>query len=274
MIRVNRGREPAFWSAMAATELRRVRAALAAGDVLTEALLGIEYKRARPALRTAQHFKCCYCEHTTQRKHEHVEHFRPKLRARRSTGCHEPGYWWLTWDWSNLLFACKNCNNTKLDRFPLNGDTLGHRGHPLATLQRPPGRERPELIDPGAEDGGAMIQFRRIRMHHKQQWRPFPRSGSVRGHITIHDLSLDRDELIDLYTSWAKMVEGDCKVIRKAIRDCDRVTIRTEWNGLLRRYYHVSRPFTQLSLDVLDHLVPASERQIWKLKMPSKPWRR
>jgi len=275
MIPVRRGPAPRTWAATATGELARVQSALLAGEQLTDQLLGIRYREVRRELRRAQRDKCCYCERKLEAKHEPVEHFRPKLRAMRSNRTRGPGYWWLTWSWQNLLFCCWNCNNNKLDKFPLEGDAVGpHFGHPLRAGHRPPGRERAILIDPAQENAAASLQFLPVMLRRKRQWRPFARAGSLRGDQTIKILGLDRDELIDLYTSWACIIERDLEPLRAAILRGDRPRVREEWNALTRRYYREDQPFTQLSLDVLDHHVPAAERRAWKLAMPKQPWRR
>ena len=275
MIPVRRGPAPRTWTAAAASEQARVQSALLAGEPLTDKLLGIRYREVRGDLRRAQREKCCYCERKLEAKHEPVEHFRPKLSAVRSNRGGVPGYWWLTWSWQNLLFCCWNCNTTKLDQFPLKGDSIHpHFGHPLGAGHPPPGRERAILIDPAEEDGAASLQFLPVSLRRKRQWRPFARAGSRRGDQTIRILGLDRDELIDLYTSWASIIERDLQPMRAAILRGDQLRVREEWSSLTRRYYREDQPFTQLSLDVLAYHVPAAERSTWKLVMPKKPWRR
>ena len=41
-----------------------------------------------------------------------VEHFRPKAgyRQRPEDPLVQPGYYWLAYEWSNLLFCCQLCN--------------------------------------------------------------------------------------------------------------------------------------------------------------------
>ena len=68
------------------------------------------------------HGKCAYCEQVvTGDQHGDVEHYRPKgavTDAENQTvyvvvdGQHRahPGYYWLAYDWKNLLPACIRCN--------------------------------------------------------------------------------------------------------------------------------------------------------------------
>jgi hypothetical protein len=81
------------------------------------------YKRQRDRLLEATNRKCAYCELLLtpgQRKGD-VEHYRPKGRVRGLDGkvvkvwrdgveIDHPGYFWLAYDYLNLLPACIACN--------------------------------------------------------------------------------------------------------------------------------------------------------------------
>ncbi len=82
--------------------------------------------------------KCAYCDvPVLSGQPGDVEHYRPKTQiavyAKRGNRddvkgkpergkpqiVHQPGYWWLAYDWDNWLFACGGCNRTwKIDQFP------------------------------------------------------------------------------------------------------------------------------------------------------------
>jgi hypothetical protein len=75
----------------------------------------------KAALVAAQHKKCCFCESIVGTDGD-VEHFRPKAACRQTSGdaLTRPGYYWLAYDWSNLLLACGPCNQRhKGNLFPL-----------------------------------------------------------------------------------------------------------------------------------------------------------
>jgi len=158
MIRIDRRHEPAVLATERGTELPRVRA-IAITRSPTADDIGTSYKPAAVvrALQDAQHNKCCYCERFVEDKYHDVEHWRPKARADRTHGAIDPGYWWLAWTWSNLLFSCNNCNRPnrdvdgrlvgKGDRFPLAEGSI-----PLVAELAAPGRELPLLLDPAARD--------------------------------------------------------------------------------------------------------------------------
>lgn len=110
-------------------------------------------------LQADQHQKCAYCEtcfvHSSPGD---VEHYRPKAGYRQTaTGrVQGPGYYWLAYDWQNLLFACEDCNRTrKRQLFPLHNDPAGRaRTHHDALAQ-----EAPLLLNPAAVDPAAHLTF-------------------------------------------------------------------------------------------------------------------
>ena len=103
------------------------------------------------ALNHLQKGICCYCEsrynHTT---YGDVEHFRPKkgyMQDEKDT-LHKPGYYWLAHNWSNLMYACEQCNRTyKKNYFPLKDSAK--RFNPDV---RDISQEEPLLINPYEEE--------------------------------------------------------------------------------------------------------------------------
>jgi hypothetical protein len=79
------------------------------------------YKEFRDVfLHRAFHLKCAYCECKLGHNFAvQVEHYRPKgcLTDAGDTG--HPGYFWLAYEWWNLLPTCNNCNTWHTD--PLSG---------------------------------------------------------------------------------------------------------------------------------------------------------
>ena len=140
------------------------------------------------ALRGDQSDKCAFCEHKVRvGSSGDVEHFRPKsaVRQGRRDPLTLPGYYWLAYDWDNLLLACSNCNSRhKGNLFPLVNPKNRCRSH-RGKLSR----ELPLFINPASEDPEPYIEFvgETIR----------PRNGSVRGQTTIDKLSLNRTELVE-----------------------------------------------------------------------------
>jgi len=81
---------------------------------------GTEEFEVRYRLRRLFHNKCAYCE--VKEHKPDVEHFRPKKRVSGNQR-NKHGYYWLCYEWTNLLPACSACNskNGKWNKFPIAG---------------------------------------------------------------------------------------------------------------------------------------------------------
>jgi uncharacterized protein (TIGR02646 family) len=141
----------------------------------------------KKALRTAQHDKCAYCETLNPSSHEVVEHFRPKngWQQKRDDTLRKPAYFWLSYEWKNLLFACDYCND------------IAHKGN-LFPLDDPSQRadatnpdienEKPLLINPYDVNPIQHIKWNRDI--------PRPRNRSKIGSTCIQVFGLDQDGLL------------------------------------------------------------------------------
>lgn len=160
------------------------------------------FKTARKNLTKLQHDKCCYCEGPIDSSYADVEHVRPMAK-----------YWWLAYDWDNLLVACKYCNETaKRDQFALNPN-----GIPLKAGERPPGREQARFLDPA--DPTVPVDDHIVFREHPvtKRWVPVPRNGSDCGRYTIDVLELDLDRNLN----------------RRQEDEANAVWFRTRWRKLL-----------------------------------------
>jgi uncharacterized protein (TIGR02646 family) len=227
------------------------------------------YKVAHATLWKAQHYKCAYCEHREQSKRNDVEHFRPATRADRKPGSTlTHGYWWLAYTWENLLFSCRNCNQSpaKLDKFPLEEGSVA-----LEPGQSPPGDERPLLIDPATESAIDHLEY--VEEHRAgavSRWTVRARNGSRRGNEMIRVCKLDRPDLITLYTSHVAMnLTVDREQVRHAIGTGDTATIHSAWQSYVERHLQPSSVFAGLSYDVLATDVPKATRDAHGLVMPA-----
>ncbi len=71
--------------------------------------------QVRIALKKLFHEKCAYCEtKITAGSDWDVEHFRPKGGVAENPA--HPGYYWLTYEWTNLYPSCTHCNQRRKDR--------------------------------------------------------------------------------------------------------------------------------------------------------------
>ncbi len=144
------------------------------------------HRTVKAALILMQREKCAFCEAKPLHVADgDVEHFRPKAAVRQSDAAamQYPGYYWLAYEWENLLFACERCNRRhKRNAFPLADDSVRTRTHHHA-----PGAEAPLFVDPASEDPEMHIGFR--------EHVPIAIGGSSRGEQTIKHLGLGRKQL-------------------------------------------------------------------------------
>ncbi len=104
-------------------------------------------KDVRQALWIMQNKKCGYCERRRDVNRESdIDHFRPKAEVTMAPD--HTGYWWLAYEWKNLLFSCRHCNQSyKVNHFPIpvEAKRVTNDAQKLS-------EERAYLIDPCGED--------------------------------------------------------------------------------------------------------------------------
>lgn len=254
MIRIERSSEPP-----ALRDVREARLPLARRakeeDAASATVFSSEgYGMVKPQLADMQHRKCCYCEkRQEQEKYRDVEHYRPKGR-----------YWWLTWTWENLLFACIDCNREhKRNQFPLSpGDVA------LEPEEPPPGRETPLVIDPAdtAVDPTNEIEFLRVKIAGVEYWRP--QGLSPRGRKTVEVCALARPALLDLYRRHVnQVVRPRVHPVITAHHVSDPRAVLKAWGQATRALLHQEAEFRALSYDALRVLVPEKVRTLYHLEI-------
>ncbi|MFT5467419.1 MAG: hypothetical protein ACI8UO_002523 [Verrucomicrobiales bacterium] len=195
----------------------------------------------KSALRKAQHWKCAYCETLNPTSHDVVEHFRPKAGWRQARGdkLQRPQYFWLSYEWKNLLFACDQCNDGahKQNLFPLSNP--GKRAFP----QNPSiTGERPLLINPYTTEPKNHVEW--------NEDIPRRRNRSHRGRVTIEVFGLDQDGLLmDQRRKHYKETEATLELIesysaankvRSAVRDTvllPRIEDSAPWAAMIRESF-------------------------------------
>lgn len=74
----------------------------------------------KPILRKRFYGKCGYCETKIQRVGSGViDRFRPHNGVRDEKEYFSDLYWWLVFDWDNLIYSCKECSQYKANYFPI-----------------------------------------------------------------------------------------------------------------------------------------------------------
>ncbi|MDI1279186.1 hypothetical protein [Methylobacter sp.] len=143
-------------------------------------------KIVKKALIAMQHGKCCFCEaKITHVSYGDVEHYRPKAGYKQDgqEALQKPGYYWLAYDWDNLLLSCTLCNQQfKKNLFPLLHPEKRARSH-----HEDIAAEQPLLINPALVNLQDHIGFR--------SEIPYAIDGNHYGKTTIAVLGLDRESL-------------------------------------------------------------------------------
>jgi uncharacterized protein (TIGR02646 family) len=147
------------------------------------------HRSVKQTLIAAQHGKCAFCESKLKHvAHGDIEHFRPKAGYLQEAGekpLKKPGYYWLAYEWTNLLFACQICNQQgKKNLFPLVDPARRAVSH-----HDDVGAEEPLLIDPAAVDPQDYIGFR--------EEVAYGLPGRPHGKTTIEVLGLNRQALCE-----------------------------------------------------------------------------
>jgi uncharacterized protein (TIGR02646 family) len=141
--------------------------------------------------------KCAFCESKIRPvATPNVEHFRPKSEI---SGVNENGYYWLGYEWSNLLLACPSCNGAKGTKFPLYGHnhitTHPVNIHGNIDYSRFPenqgylAKERPLLINPEYWHPEKL-------MYIDYFGRLIPIKNNIFATTTIKEIELNRDDLV------------------------------------------------------------------------------
>lgn len=167
------------------------------------------YKEYQEALLNCQGPKCCFCEKPIQ--NGQIEHFRPKNGWQQTRGkgnpITKPGYYWLAYNWDNMLLSCGECNHSgqKGNLFPVNGfratdHTMNHKN------------ENHVIIDPSEEDPSRYISF------HKEFPIGIDKNGRGDENIQIFklktraDLSFGRAERFQLYATEKLIADLDVPI--------------------------------------------------------------
>lgn len=139
--------------------------------------------RIKNALKRAQKSKCCFCEARFDANYRgDVEHYRPKGAIGSGKTRIRPGYYWLAYTWTNLYYACADCNQyQKRAAFPLGDETNRALDHHSQISD-----EDPLILDPGGpRDPRDHIRFN----------EDVPVGTTAAGRETIKRLKLDREAL-------------------------------------------------------------------------------
>lgn len=203
-------------------------------------------KEVKEMLVRACHWKCCYCERKCWSYYDlDVEHFRPRGGVRQALDQQhdeQPGYYWLAYDWMNLLVSCAECNRRyKRTYFPLANPIERARSH-----HDDIGRERPLLIDPASQDPRDHIRF--------DGSLPTPRNDSVQGRVTIEVMGMLRKELLEERDDWLRVIERLYDVLELAAEKSDSAKHLDKAQKARKLIEAAKRPDSKFSSMVIDHV--------------------
>lgn len=230
------------------------------------------YGVVREALRTRQHGKCAFCERAEDAFNQPVEHFRPKGAADDFSGTSwgsrvTSHYWWLTWTWSNLFFACDDCNRAgaKGNRFPIEAGQarISAPTAPLLKLKRihhAVAGEPALLINPRVDDPFEHLEWLPVdRKLPKRAWKWEISGRTSRGEMTIRaiDLKYRTDEV----NRHLRLLLNAWKPVQEAIDEQRVTTARRYWSDIVKTYLgDPEQPFRNAAWWALDSLCPESQR--------------
>jgi len=165
----------------------------------------------RSQLKKDQYGKCAYCERYFNGDYGAVEHFRPKAAYQVENGkpLRKPGYYWLAYDWYNLLYSCSECNTScKKNLFPLDDESQRDIAHENVS------KEQPLLLNPATDDIDKFIEYHRFLIAVKDS---APSIAKAEKTIELFQLN-DRRVLVERRKSiWNDYVRL-CKILKIAKR--------------------------------------------------------
>ena len=200
-VRHNRNQTDAFGEAIQPTDRWLRDSRQATRDLIVSGPpdeFSVTYKSetVKMCLEKLFHLKCAYCEEKVTHGYD-VEHFRPKAAVAEDAS--HPGYYWLAYEYDNLLPSCAPCNQArcdpptwdnrskqeaagKLTQFPVAGTRARQPRDNLAM-------EDPLLLHPCEEDPTAHLAC------DPTSGALLPLHSSIRGKRTIEILNLNRKRL-------------------------------------------------------------------------------
>jgi hypothetical protein len=210
--------------------------------------------------------KCAYCEQIiSANQFGDVEHYRPKLAVQdenwvtvkilqNGIEVAHPGYYWLAYNWENLLPACELCNSPnegrkfgKGNRFPVEGQ--------YALAPGDEARELPKLLNPRIDDPANHLSIDESGI---LSW------STPRGKATIEILGLNERDLPRLRLQKMKEVRRLMNQIFARMGDQDEHTLGAEMRdleALERDFVMVRRRAVQAAFDEAEKLSTQRARQ-------------
>jgi uncharacterized protein (TIGR02646 family) len=148
-------------------------------------------------LKSLYRNKCGYCETGVSDAGSFldIDHYRPKGKPNDDDS--HPGYYWLGYEWTNLVPVCQRCNRHKHTHFPIRGVRITEPPmvnglldweacHVNSDIHQ---REKPLLLHPEADEPDKHLIF-------LPNGQVNAREKSSRGEATIRICKLNREPLV------------------------------------------------------------------------------
>jgi len=208
----------------------------------------------REILRLLYYYKCAYCE--TKEYLPDIEHYRPKKGVTKLKKGH-PGYYWLCYEWTNLLPACRSCNSGsgKWNKFPIIGVRVMKPSFlPSGELDKDKCRanhsplidEKPYLLHPEIDDPKPCFKF-----YKNGKIEGVDSQG--RGAETIRICDLDRDNLRyrrkKLLDDFKEEIEHDLKLYMN--KKMDDTGLRDAFISRFEKLDNLCQPHQEFSLTAI-----------------------
>lgn len=200
--------------------------------------------------------KCAYCERLEKAD---IEHYRPKKSVKDET---HDGYYWLCYEWTNLLPSCVKCNRdgAKLTHFPILGTRVLApkvlRGRTIdldcnKAFNKPLIDEIPYLLHPEIDNPELFFEFELDPSGEGIRLKGIDEDG--RGVKTIEICKLNRQELRlhrqrDVIDPFVEAIEASfAKRAKSEIDDNGLIAeIKTELIALERHSKNIKKTHTLL----------------------------
>lgn len=158
-------------------------------------------KELKKSLHEVFHGKCGYCESKIDSSDLGIiDRYRPNNGVREKNEYYQDLYWWLTFEWDNLIYSCKECNQYKGNYFPIKGKRILNEKDDLTTENR-------MLVNPYEDNPSDHFSY--------------DNSGNIHaiteeGYQTIELLRLDRTDLLEKRIVERKRI---VEIIERIIQD-------------------------------------------------------
>lgn len=171
-------------------------------------------RELKKSLHEVFHGKCGYCETKIETPNlGTVDRYRPNNGVRDKNKFYQDLYWWLTFEWDNLIYCCKECSQYKGNYFPIKGRRALNEKDDFENEHR-------MLLNPYLDEAGKHLNYLHGNDGHID-------ALTNEGNQTIELLRLNRTNLL----------EGRRKARRETIEAVESLINRKQIdNHLVRKY--------------------------------------